>query len=107
MNKIKIIYRVDQSKSIKEIEKELENFIYTTIESNEKLYNRKIVSLSIRVSHRPQIDKRQIYLTIIDTNVDLVHLGLSDIMLSLNNKLNSRKIDLKNIVSFHIHLNLM
>jgi len=107
MSIIKIIYRVDQNKILNEIEKEIESFLIYGIESNKKLYDKKLNSLSIRISHRPIAGKRQVYRTIIDTNVELIHSSVSDIMLNLNKKLKTRNINLKNIVSFHLHLTLI
>jgi len=106
MNEIKTSYRVDKKTALNNIEKELKTFIYLSIENAKNMSDKRLISLSIRISHIPNPDKRSRYLTIINTDVNIVNSEIQEIMNILFSRLQSRGINIKNIVSFHLHLNL-
>ena len=61
-------------------------------------------SLSVRVSYKPSNSTKQVYVTLVDTNYDIIKYPIKDIITILKSRLTNRDIDIKTITSIHLHL---
>jgi hypothetical protein len=102
---IKTSYRV-HNKNLNGIEKELTNYLIKTIDDNTST-ERPTLSLSIRVSHKPDNSNRQIYATLLYVNFDSSKNNISEILNLFKSRLESRNIKLENVTAFHIHLHTL
>jgi len=63
-----------------------------------------LFSLSVRVSYKPSNSTKQVYVTLVDTNYDIIKYPIKDIITILKSRLTNRDIDIKTITSIHLHL---
>lgn len=92
------------SKSASAIENEIERFITQYLIEHNTLDGKDLISLSLRLSYKPSINSRQIYVTLINTNFNLVNSNISDLSDVIKGRIRSRNIDIRTITSIHLHL---
>jgi hypothetical protein len=63
-----------------------------------------LFSLSVRVFYKPSNSTKQVYVTLVDTNYDIIKYPIKDIINILKSRLTNRDIDIKTITSIHLHL---
>jgi len=103
MSILKINYKVDKlNKS--EVESKVYNFIFQSIQENSYRDDKRLVSISIRMSHRPIPGKRQEYVILLTSNIDVDNFDPSEVRAQIETRLVNRKVDIKEIISFHLHL---
>jgi hypothetical protein len=106
VSEMKIKYRVENINK-NDIEKELEGYI-TKYLVDDKTFNsgnkKRLVTLSIRVSYKPDTKSKQYYSTLMSINYSSNY-NISEIMETIKSRLINRNINIKTITSFHLHLN--
>ena len=108
---LKINYKVDRINE-NEIENEIYNFISPAkagIQENKNKNDKKLVSVSVRISYRPILDKRQEYKVLFTNNIDINNFNPLEILNEFkskveNRKVANRKMSLRDIISLHLHL---
>src|ERR1700712_3746049 len=103
MSTLKINYKVDRI-TRSEVESKVYIFLFQSIQENSYRDDKKLVSISIRMSHRPIPGKRQEYVILFTTNIDVDNFNPSEVKAQIETRLSNRKIDIKDIISFHLHL---
>jgi hypothetical protein len=92
------------SKSTSGVEKEIERFISQYLIEHNTLNNKELISVSIRLSYKPSIKSRQVYIVLVDTDLNFVNSETSDLINTIKGRIVSRNIDYKTITSIHLHL---
>jgi len=101
MNKIKIDYKVDKSKTTLKIKENIKNFIIKLLHENKEIEERKLVFISIRISYKNIKTK---YALVLQENIDITKLDSSEITKEFFNRLNNRKVNIDDLSSIHFHM---
>lgn len=102
MNKMKVIYSINE---VDNYEDEITQLLTKTISDNKTLGNKSLVSLSLRVSLRPDI--KIVYLTLKNIIIDINNYNTKEIVDDIMLKLNNRNIDYNSLTALHLHLNFL
>jgi len=92
---------VDKIRLSKELKEDIKHFIIKILNENKESGHKKLVNLSIRISHK---DIKLKYALILQDNVNYVSLDPNNITNLFFIRLNKRNIDINHLTSIHIHL---
>lgn len=90
------------SKNASQIEDEIDRFVTQYLTEHKTLDGKELISLSFRLSYRPSSDSRQVYATLIDTDLNISQ--ISEMIELFKGRIQNRNIDIRTITSIHLHL---